>query len=194
MPNYQNGKIYKLVSNISNDIYIGSTVNNLSHRLNKHKDKNNTCVSKQLFANDAIIKIILIEMFPCSSKIELKAREHHYITTLMCINKHIPFITDIVIVNGNIKEWSKAYKTEHVEHFKEYSKKYNQANKEHIKEYYKKYNQANKDKTNERNNLYNEANKERLKEYGKAYRKANTEHIKEYNKEYYKASKNKNIQ
>ena len=46
MPNYQNGKIYKLVSNISNDIYIGSTVNKLSHRLNKHKSKANKCVSK----------------------------------------------------------------------------------------------------------------------------------------------------
>ena len=33
MPNYQNAKIYKLVSNISSDIYIyiGSTVNKLTH-------------------------------------------------------------------------------------------------------------------------------------------------------------------
>ena len=83
MPNYQDGKIYKLVSNISSDIYIGSTVNILTHRLNEHKCKANKCVSKQLFANDAVVQIILIEMFPCSSKIELKAREHHYITTLV---------------------------------------------------------------------------------------------------------------
>ena len=67
MPNYQDGKIYKLVSNISSDIYIGSTVNILTHRLNEHKKKTNPCVSKQLFANDAVIKIILIELYPCTT-------------------------------------------------------------------------------------------------------------------------------
>ena len=114
MPNYQNGKIYKLVSNISSDIYIGSTVNKLSHRLNCHKNKANKCVSKQLFANDAVIQIILIESCPCNNKSELTAREHHFITTLMCINKHIPFVTDIVVVNGDRKEWLKAYVAAHV--------------------------------------------------------------------------------
>ena len=114
MPNYQNGKIYKLVSNISSDIYIGSTVNKLSHRLNMHKTKANKCVSKQLFTDDAVIQIILIESCPCNNKLELTAREHHYITTLMCINKHIPFVTDIVIVNGDRKEWQKAYVAAHV--------------------------------------------------------------------------------
>ena len=62
MPNYQESKIYKLVSNISDDIYIGSTVNRLSHRLNQHKNKHNSCVSKNLFTNDAVIQIILIEI------------------------------------------------------------------------------------------------------------------------------------
>ena len=113
MPNYQNGKIYKLVSNISNDIYIGSTVNKLSHRLNCHKKKTNKCASKQLFTNDAKVQIILIETCPCNNKMELTAREHHYITTLVCINKKIPFITDIVIVNGDYKEWQKAYNKLH---------------------------------------------------------------------------------
>jgi len=115
MPNYQNGKIYKLVSNISNDIYIGSTVNKLSHRLNMHKYKTNKCVSKQLFANDAVIQIILIELCPCNNKMELTAREHHYITTLVCINKCIPFVTDIAIVNGDNKEWQKAYQRAYYE-------------------------------------------------------------------------------
>ena len=160
MPNYQNAKIYKLVSNISNDIYIGSTVNKLTHRLNKHKDKNNKCVSKRLFSNDAVIKIILIELYPCSCKLELASREHHYITTLVCINKNIPFITDIVVVNGDKKEYAKEYREankEHIkeyyeankEHIKEHKKEYNEANKEHIKEYYKEYYEANKNKINE---------------------------------------------
>ena len=121
MPNYQESKIYKLVSNISDDIYIGSTVNRLSHRLNQHKNKHNSCVSKNLFTNDAVIQIILIEMFPCNNKIELKAREHHYITTLKCINKHIPFVTDIVIANGNEKEWNKVYNASQKDKYKAYN-------------------------------------------------------------------------
>jgi hypothetical protein len=150
MLNYQNAKIYKLVSNISTDIYIGSTVNKLSHRLNHHKYKTNTCISKQLFANDAVVQIILIEMFPCNSKIELVAREHHYITTVSCINKRIPFITDIVIVNGDQTEWHKEYYKANKEHIKECNKEYKEANKYKIKERDKEYNQANKDKINEK--------------------------------------------
>ena len=134
MPNYQNAKIYKLVSNISTDIYIGSTVNKLSHRLNLHKCNTNKCVSKQLFANDAVVQIILIELCPCNSKIELVAQEHHYITSLVCINKHIPFITNIVVVNGDEKEWKKEYYQANKEHSKEYNKEYYQSNKDKIKE------------------------------------------------------------
>ena len=124
MPNNQNGKIYKLVSNISNDIYIGSTVNKLSHRLNMHKNKANKCVSKQLFTDNAVIQIILIELCPSNSKIELTAREHHYITTHVCINKKIPFITDIVVVNGDQKEWHKAYHESHAPEISAYQKTY----------------------------------------------------------------------
>ena len=140
MPNYQNGKIYKLVSNISNDIYIGSTVNKLSHRLNAHKNKANECVSKQLFANDAVIQIILIESYPCNNKSELTAREHHYITTLVCINKHIPFVTDIIVVNGDQKEWHKAYYELHKVEIKSNNKAYKALHADEIsvknKEYY----------------------------------------------------------
>ena len=89
MPNYQNGKIYKLVSNISDDIYIGSTTYKLSERLYKHKLSSNLCHSKQMFVNNAKIKIILIELYPCSNKMELNMRENYVITTTNCINKHI---------------------------------------------------------------------------------------------------------
>ena len=41
MPDYNLGKIYKLVSNKSEDIYIGSCVSRLSNRLSVHKTENN---------------------------------------------------------------------------------------------------------------------------------------------------------
>ena len=144
MPNYQNGKIYKLVSNISSDIYIGSTVNKLSHRLNMHKTKANKCVSKQLFTDDAVIQIILIELCPSNSKIELTSREHHYITTLVCINKRIPFVTDIAVVNGDEKEWRAAYNELHADEISIRNKAYNESHKALIAAQQKTYKELHK--------------------------------------------------
>lgn len=39
--NYSKGKIYKIINNITDDIYIGSTVNSLSQRLSLHRQKKN---------------------------------------------------------------------------------------------------------------------------------------------------------
>ena len=64
MPDFSKGKIYKLVSNISSDIYIGSCLIDLSKRLYRHKARSNTCVSKRMFVDDAIISIVLIEDCP----------------------------------------------------------------------------------------------------------------------------------
>ena len=105
MPNFSKGKIYKLVSNKSSDVYIGSCIIELSKRLSNHKSKSNECVSKSMFINDAIISIVLIEDYPCENKNQLKARELHYITNINCININKPFISDIQIINGDNKEW-----------------------------------------------------------------------------------------
>ena len=103
MPDYSLSKIYKLVSNKTSDIYIGSCLMRLSSRLCTHKHKSNTCVSKKLFVNDAIITIVLIENFACNTKNELKARELHHITTNNCINVNKPFVCEIPC--SNIKAW-----------------------------------------------------------------------------------------
>ena len=166
MPNYQNGKIYKLVSNISNDIYIGSTVNKLSHRLNEHKHKANACVSKQLFTDDAVIQIILIETCPCNNKSELTAREHHYITTLVCINKRIPFVTDIVVVNGDRKEWTKAwgkaYYESHADEILAQNKAYNESHAAEISAYQKAYYESHAAEKSSYQKAYNELHADEL--------------------------------
>ena len=38
---YLNGKIYKLIDNTNNNVYIGSTCNSLKDRLKGHRDKYN---------------------------------------------------------------------------------------------------------------------------------------------------------
>ena len=101
MVNYQNGKIYKIESNLGNKIYIGSTTKQyLSQRMDKHRS-NYRCwqVNKKRFLTSVNVfeaygvencNIILIEAFPCNSKDELLAREAHYIRTLDCENKVFP--------------------------------------------------------------------------------------------------------
>ncbi len=98
MPNYRNGKIYKIVSHQSNQCYVGSTqLKYLSSRLAIHKQEykkwlngkaHNTTSFEILKYDDA--KIILLESFPCNSKDELTARERHYIEQLNCVNQVIP--------------------------------------------------------------------------------------------------------
>ena len=133
MPDYSLSKIYKLVSNKTSDIYIGSCVMRLSTRLSNHKKKANPCVSRKLFVDDAIITIVLIENFPCTTKNELKARELHHITTNNCININKPFVCEIPYGDG--KAWMKAYQQANPEQIKASNKKYEDAHKEQRKEY-----------------------------------------------------------
>lgn len=81
MPNYKNGKIYKIVSNQTNECYVGSTcIKYLSTRFAKHKfNYNNKIAEKSLKIlkyNDC--KIVLIENYSCNSKDELRMREEYY--------------------------------------------------------------------------------------------------------------------
>lgn len=100
MPDYSKGKIYKIISNLTDKAYFGSTTNNyLSNRLAKHMwDFKNNChlTSFEILKfNDA--KIILIENFPCSSKDELRQREQFWIDQNkdICINKNNSFRRDM---------------------------------------------------------------------------------------------------
>ena len=136
MPDYSLSKIYKLVSNKTTDIYIGSCLMRLSTRLSNHKSKSNTCVSRNLFINEAIITIVLIENFACNNKNELKARELFHITANNCININKPFVCDIPF--SDIKAWHKEYQQANKEQLSAYRNEYNPINVEHIKEYQKK--------------------------------------------------------
>jgi len=98
MVNYQQGKIYKLISEQTNDIYVGSTTNHYlcvrlaGHTLNFNRWETNKsktyCTSYEIIKYEDH-KIILIENFPCNSKDELTAREQYWIDKLgdNCVNK-----------------------------------------------------------------------------------------------------------
>lgn len=90
MPNYKNGKIYKI--GYGNDIYIGSTTAPLSQRMAQHRYtyKNNL---KKISVHSIFDKhgienccIELIELYPCRSKKDLERQEKKYINKYKTIN------------------------------------------------------------------------------------------------------------
>ena len=154
MPDYQNGKIYKIIDNTNNNIYIGSTCQTLSQRLSKHKTnyklwedgRNRKCTSFDILCNDDY-EIILIESVHCNNKDELHARERHYQQTLNCINK--------TIVGRTLKE----YYMDNIEKIRKYTKD----NKEKMKEYHKTRNAT--QEVIEKRKKYWETNKEKIQTY-----------------------------
>jgi hypothetical protein len=94
MPNYANSKIYKIVDNSSDKIYIGSTCKPLSGRLSDHRsafksEKCKYCTSFEILKNGDF-DIILIEEVNCENVEQLRARERHHIERNICVNKSIP--------------------------------------------------------------------------------------------------------
>jgi len=89
MLDYKNSKIYKLVSDKTEDIYYGSTVQPLEIRFRRHKSfynvNKNYCPSFEVLKyNDC--KIILVKNFKCSSKKELTKELYKIIKNNNCCN------------------------------------------------------------------------------------------------------------
>ncbi len=122
---YKNGKIYKISCNVTGEYYVGSTIQTLERRLDKHistyKCKKNgiLTVFKILDGND--FKIELIENVECDNKEQLLEKERYHILNTDCVNKVVPIIT----------------REERKEKNKEYNKAYRVINKERDMEYYK---------------------------------------------------------
>jgi hypothetical protein len=78
MPDYSNGKIYKIVFEKNNYIYVGSTTQSLPVRFYGHKRSPTNDTMRELFIKDTA-RIILIEEFPCKNRSELTKREQYWI-------------------------------------------------------------------------------------------------------------------
>ena len=151
-----NSKIYKIVDNTNDNLYIGSTCQSLKRRLSKHKCDykrflKGLCTNVTSFDiiknNDC--KIELLENCEVKTKSELLAREKHFIENNECINKVIPGRTKEEYYIAN-KEKIKEYRDTNEEKRNEYQKAYDDANKEKRNEYQKEYYIANKEKLNQK--------------------------------------------
>lgn len=100
MKDYSKGKIYKVVNEVNGMTYYGSTIQKLYHRMGQHREAYHTTYNKpesrrasktyKLFGDIKDCEIVLIENYPCSSKLELETRERYYIENFECVNIEIP--------------------------------------------------------------------------------------------------------
>ena len=156
MPNYQNGKIYKIINPQNEVIYIGSTAQEkLCKRFSTHPYRGN--------GN----RIILLEHYSCNCREELVKKEQ-----------------EVIEQHENLLNQMRAYNSEEYqkEYYKEYNEKWRINNKEKYKEQKKRYCQKNKEKMKEYNRTHYQENKEKMKEYYKEYYKENKNEISEKNK------------
>ena len=186
MPDYTEGKIYKILNSITDETYIGSTTQSLCNRMKNHRnDYNNMNKPHYKFKlykcfREHDVKnfyIELIEKFSSTSKEELLAREGYY------IRRECPSLNSRIAGRTNAQ--------------------YYQDNKEKIKQQVKKYAEDNREVVLENKRTYHEKIKDtpEHKQYRKEYYDTNKEHIKEYgiqhrekNKDKLKLQRNEQIQ
>jgi len=180
MVNYKNGKIYKIVNDVNDKFYIGSTAEKyLSNRMSSHRKKDNKCMSKNIGVNLKECNIILIENYPCNDKQELRRREREYFDKYkkeckeVFLNKNRPIRLEGEDTKEKIK-WVKNNKERNSKNRKEWVKnngdkikEYNEKNKEYKKQHYEK----NKEKNKKRMKEYYEKNKEKIRKQQKEYKK-----------------------
>jgi hypothetical protein len=153
---YKRGKIYKLISNQTDLVYYGSTIEvKLSSRLSGHRRDLKRWLNKKFayVSSFEIIKfddakIILVENYPCNTKYELISREQWYIDNMDCVNKRGSCI------GSNIEDYRKQYyknnKTQITEKHKSYYESHKKEIYEKAKEFYKDHKEAIDEKRNKR--------------------------------------------
>ena len=133
MVNYGQGKVYAIECNETGKRYIGSTCKKtLAERLSLHTSNFRVWkkTGKHFMTSYDVLErgnytIVLLELFPCTMKDELHARERHYIQTTECVNKYIPLRTQ------------KEYKADFADVIHAYQKQYKIDNIDKIKAPYK---------------------------------------------------------
>jgi len=156
---FSKGMIYRIVCNITGDVYIGSSVQTCAQRLSKHVDhhkrwkKDNTKVyySAFIIIERGDYKIILVESYPCKNNDELFSREQHWIDQTECVNKKRAHSTEEQLNEHKLK-YNKQYNKDNSEHIAERSKNYNILNEKHLTQKRREWKDINKDKIREPTN------------------------------------------
>ena len=138
MVNYQQGKIYKIVCNLTRKVYVGSTCQKLlSQRLAEHVSHYKrylSGISKYYISSFEVIKngnysIVLIQLYPCNHKDELFREERKHIDNIECVNILKPYVfQDEIIERQRMK--SLKYYYNNIDTVKDYQNTYRNSNRE----------------------------------------------------------------
>lgn len=122
---YKNGKVYKIVCNITKEEYIGSCCIPLPKRKYYHIDDHKKWKKGNKRRYMSVFKIIdrgnfdiiLIEDYPCQNKRQLLARERYWFDNIQNINQNKPICHE-----GEKQEVQKKYREEHKVELQEWKK------------------------------------------------------------------------
>jgi hypothetical protein len=108
MPNYSQGKVYKLVNDKDEEIYVGSTCGSLRLRKSGHKSMAKRKPNQHVYQHlNAIgwkhVRIILLQQISCANKDELRAAEQHWIDQLQ------PSLNKVAAVHSNCSHGREQY-------------------------------------------------------------------------------------
>ena len=175
---YSKGKIYKIVSDHCDEVYIGSTIQPLERRISDHESgfkhfmeygKKYCCSFEVLQYGDYIIE--KIEEYPCNTQQELCRREGFFVRKLICVNDQIPGRTSqehYIDNKERILARNRLYRENNIEMVREKKKIYHENNKEKLSKQKKIYRDNNKVKKSKTDKLYRENNKETINARKKA--------------------------
>ena len=147
------GRIYRIISPNTENVYIGSTTLSLAKRFSVHNSKR-SCTSQIILDCDEA-SIELLEEIEVVDKYELRYYENLYIGIYRDIAVNMLSACERKL--SNAERWSKYY----------------QKNGEKAREQKKLYIEKNRDKIREQKKLYREKNKEKIREQKKLYYQKN---------------------
>jgi len=174
MKDYSKTIIYKIVCNITGEVYYGHTTLTLEKRLFYHKKPSNPCRSKQIIERGNY-RIDLLEHYPCANVKEAHAREGWWIENNPHVNKQIP---------GRTK---KEYYEANRDHTLAKQKAYNEANRDRVLAQQKEYKAQNAERISQQRKEYRaRQDKQAVRERDRAYELANAEAISARKRAYYK--------
>ena len=143
---FYNAKIYKIIDNTNNNVYIGSCCSSLKTRLSTHKCsyemflfkniksyeiiKNGDYIKSYEIIKNGDYKIELLEDCNVKTKEELFERERYYIENNECLNKNISDISYKQYYNDNkskIDYYQKEYCKKKIEKYTRYYTRYNKS-------------------------------------------------------------------
>ena len=175
------GKVYKIVNDITDEIYVGSTKDEISKRMGSHRRACKNANPQRIYQcmrehGVEHFRIVLVEDFKHERNEQLRMREQYWIEQLGAT------------LNGCRAYLSTDEKKEIALHRMQ---QYYESNKEYVKLYKQQHYQINKEKLSEKAKQYYENNKDNIAEKAHEYYHNNKEVIGDYNQQYYIDNKEK---